>query len=138
MGLNIDIVNNPDSLDSDINVSALVAALYIKDRVPKGTKETDHPGYFYSAKKAVGVNSPDIAARKLSYYEYFYGAQATGSVDKDAGAPPATPPADGTNPTPGPSPESVKRGTDNTGFRDPNNKYPLKDYLNEQIGRAHV
>ena len=48
---NIDIVNNPDSLDSDINVSALVAALYIKDRVPKGTKETDHPGYFYSAKK---------------------------------------------------------------------------------------
>jgi len=131
MGLNLDIVNNPDSLDSDINVSALVAALYIKDRVPAGTKPTDHPGYFYAAKKAVGVNSPDIAARKLSYYEYFYGTQATGSVDKDAGAPPATPPADGTSPTPGPSPDSVKRGTDNTGFRDPNNKYPLKDYINE-------
>ena len=131
MGLAIDIVNNPDSLDTDINVSALIAALYIKDRVPKGTSPTDHPGYFYSAKKAVGVNSPDIAARKLSYYEYFYGAQATGSVDKDAGAPPATPPADGTSPTPGPSPESVKRGTDNTGFRDPNGKYPLKDYINE-------
>ena len=130
MGLNIDIVNNPDSLDSDINVSALVAALYIKDRVPKGTKETDHPGYFYAAKKAVGVNSPDIAAKKLQYYEYFYGTQATGSVDKDAGAPPATPPAnfDG---TPGPSSDSIKRGTDNTGFRDPNNKYPLKDYINE-------
>jgi predicted chitinase len=130
MGLNLDLVNNPDSLDADINVSALVAALYIKDRVPKGTKETDHPGYFYAAKKAVGVNSPDIAAKKLQYYEYFYGNQATGSVDKDAGAPPATPPKDFDG-TPGPSAEAVKTGSNNTGFRDPNNKYPLKDYINE-------
>jgi len=130
-GLNIDILNNPDSLDADINVSAMVAALYIKDRVSKGTGAADHPGYFYAAKKSVGVNSPDIAARKLSYYEYFYGAQATGSVDKDAGAPAAVPPADGSSPTPGPSQESIKRGTDNTGFRDPNGKYPLKDYINE-------
>jgi predicted chitinase len=130
MGLNLDLVNNPDSLDNDINVSALVAALYIKDRVPKGTKETDHPGYFYAAKKAVGVNSPDIAARKLAFYEYFYGTQATGSLEKDAAAPPASPPAEFKG-TPGPSAESIKRGTDNTGFRDPNNKYPLKEYLNE-------
>lgn len=130
MGLNIDIVNNPDSLDNDINVSALVAALYIKDRTAEGTKPTDHPGYFYAAKAGVGRNSPDIAARKLSYYEYFYGSQATGSVEKDAAPPAAQPPAnfDG---TPGPSAESIKRGTDNTGFRDPNNKYPLKEYLNE-------
>lgn len=130
LGLNLDLLNNPDSLDNDINISALVAALYIKDRVPKGTKETDHPGYFYSAKKAVGVNSPDIAARKLAFYEYFYGTQATGSVDKDASAPPASPPPEFSG-TPGPSSEAVKRGTDNTGFRDPNNKYPLKDYINE-------
>jgi hypothetical protein len=131
MGLNLDLINNPDSLDNDINVSALVAALYIKDRVPKGTRETDHPGYFYAAKKAVGVNSPDIAARKLKYYEYFYGSQATGSVDKSADTPAPAPPKDDAPVTPGPSPESVKSGTDNTGFRDPNNKYPLKDYINE-------
>jgi predicted chitinase len=131
MGLGIDILNNPDSLDNDLNTSALIAALYIKDRVPSGVKSTDHPGYFYAAKKAVGVNSPDIAARKLSYYEYFYGDAATGAVEKDAGSPPAQPPADGSSPTPGPSPDSIKRGSDNTGFRDPNNKYPLKDYINE-------
>lgn len=130
MGLNLDLVNNPDSLDADINVSALVAALYIKDRVPAGTKPTDHPGYFYAAKKAVGVNSPDIAAKKLQYYEYFYGTQATGSVDKDAASPPAAPPKDFDG-TPGPSADSVKSGSNNTGFRDPNNKYPLKDYINE-------
>ena len=130
MGLNLDLVNNPDSLDNDLNVSALVAALYIKDRVPAGTKPTDHPGYFYAAKKAVGVNSPDIAARKLAYYEYFYGNPATGAVEKDAGAPPASPPPEFSG-TPGPSAESLKRGTDNIGFRDPNNKYPLQEYLNE-------
>ena len=131
LGLNLDLVNNPDSLDSDINVSALVAALYIKDRVPASSKATDHPGYFYSAKKAVGVNSPDIAAKKIEYYEYFYGYPSVSTPEKDAAAPQASPPSDGSSPTPGPSQESKKRGSDNTGFRDPNNKYPLKDYINE-------
>ena len=130
-GLNIDIINNPDSLDDDINVSALVAALYIKDRVPSSVKTTAHPDYFYAAKKAVGVNIPEIAARKLSFYEYFYGTAATGAVEKDASPPSVEPPADGTNPTPGPSAASIANGTDNTGFRDPNNKYPLKDYIGE-------
>jgi predicted chitinase len=131
MGLNIDILNNPDSLNDDLDVSAIVAALYIKDRVPSSVSPTDNPGYFYAAKKAVGVNSPDIAARKLSYYQYFYGAEATGSVEKSAGQPAPTPPANNAPVTPGPSPESIARGTDNTGFRDPNNKYPLPDYINE-------
>jgi predicted chitinase len=128
-GLNIDIVNNPDSLDNDINVSALVAALYIKDRV-KGVAPSAHPGFFLAAKKAVGVNSPDIAALKQNYYEYFYGKAGTGGEEKDAGAPIATPPADG-DATPRPSEESVRSGADNNGFRDPNSKYPLKGYIGE-------
>jgi len=130
-GLNIDILNNPDSLNDDLNVSAMVAALYIKDRVPKGVSPTDNPGYFFAAKKAVGVNSPDISAKKQSYYEYFYGGAVTGSVEKSAGTDAPTPPPDNAPVTPGPSQESIKRGTDNTGFRDPNNKYPLPDYVNE-------
>jgi len=129
MGLNLDIVNNPDSLDADINVSALVAALYIKDRV-KGVAPTAHPGFFLAAKKAVGVNSPDISALKQNYYEYFYGKAGTGGEEKDAGAPIATPPADG-DATPRPSDESVRSGADNNGFRDPNSKYPLKEYIGE-------
>ncbi len=130
LGLGIDILSNPDSLDNDINVSAMVAALYIKDRVPSSVNPSAHPGYFLAAKKAVGVNSPDISAKKQSYYDYFYGGTSGGAVEKDAGAPVAAPPTnfDG---TPGPSAESLKRGTDNTGFRDPNNKYPLKEYINE-------
>ena len=131
MGLNIDIVNNPDSLDDDINVSALVAALYIKDRVSSKVNANAHPGYFQAAKAAVGVNSPDIAARKLAYYEYFYGAAGDSGSDKDAAAPIPEPPADGSKPTPGPSEESKASGSDAIGFRDPNNKYPLKEYINE-------
>ena len=129
-GLSLDIVNNPDSLDTDINVSALVAALYIKDRV-KGVTSSKHPDFFLAAKKAVGVNSPDIAALKLSYYEYFYGKASTGGVEKDAGSPPAEPPKDGDDSTPRPSQKSIESGSFTTGFRDPNNKYPLSEYIGE-------
>jgi predicted chitinase len=131
MGLSLDIVNNPDSLDDDINVSALVAALYIKDRVSSKVNANAHPGYFQAAKSAVGVNSPDISARKLAYYEYFYGAVGDSGSDKDASAPIPEPPADGSSPTPGPSEESKASGSDAIGFRDPNNKYPLKEYIDE-------
>ena len=131
MGLSLDIVNNPDSLDDDINVSALVAALYIKDRVSTKVNANAHPGYFQAAKSAVGVNSPDISARKLAYYEYFYGAVGDSGSDKDASAPIPEPPADGSKPTPGPSEESKASGSDAIGFRDPNNKYPLKEYIDE-------
>ena len=129
LGLNIDIVNDPDSLDADINVSALIAALYIKDRVPAGINPNAHPDFFYAAKKAVGVNSPDIAARKLKYYEYFYGKEG-GGVVKDAGA--AAPVIEANSESkPGPSKKSIETGSFGLGFRDPNNKYPLQDYIGE-------
>ncbi len=130
MGMAIDIVNNPDSLDDDINVSALVAALYIKDRVPAKVNQNAHPDYFFAAKKAVGINSPDIAARKLSYYEHFYGVKVSGGVIKDAGV--AAPETSTTGETkPGPSEKSIITGSFGIGFRDPNNKYPLKEYIGE-------
>lgn len=129
-GINLDLVNDPDSLDRDINVSAVVAALYLKKLVPASVNPSAHPGYFEAAKKAVGYNVPNIAAAKKAYYEYFYGTPSSSSVDKDAGAPIATPPPS-FNGTPGPSAEAIKSGSDNTGFRDPNNKYPLPDYIGE-------
>lgn len=130
-GLNIDIVNNPDSLDTDINVSALVAALFIKTKVPAAVKTSAHPDYFLAAKKVVGFNSPDIALRKTQYYEYFYGTESGGVKEKSANPPAVEPPKNDGIITPGPSAESIANGTDNTGFRDPNNKYPLKDYIGE-------
>jgi len=130
-GITIDLVNNPDSLGDDINVGAVIAALYIKDRTSKGVPPSKHPDYFYAAKKGVGVNSPDIAELKKTYYEYFYGAVAEGGTEKSAGAPLPQPPKDTKDPTPRPSDESIKSGSINTGFRDPNNKYPLLAYIGE-------
>lgn len=136
-GITVDLINDPDLLDTDINVSALAAAAYLKRRVSSKVNPNSHPGYFESAKMAVGVNVPDIAVRKKKYYEYFYGAVADSGYSKDAAAPIPIPVDDGTRPTatdqnqPGPSDESIKTGSYGIGFRDPNNKYPLKGYIGE-------
>lgn len=124
-----DLVANPELLVDDINVSALVSALYLKDRIPSAVNPNAHPDYFYAAKKAVGYNTPDIAAKKLRYYEHFYGTSDGGGVVKDASSIIAT----NADPSgrPGPSKESIQTGSLGIGFRDPNNKYPLKDYIGE-------
>lgn len=121
------IDKQPDLLVSNPAISAEIAVLYLMDRVPKATA-TAHPGYFYAAKKSVGNNSADIAARKLKYYEHFYGAgtpESYGYADKQAGnteSPFTYNGALGGN----------ERGLpDNYGFRDPHKKYPLKRSLNE-------
>lgn len=122
-----DILKNPDLLITDMDVSAEVAVLYLMDRV-KNVVPTAHPGFFYAAKKAVGNNSADIAARKLSYYEHFYGCGAPESYgydNKQAG--------NAENPY---SYNGALAGNEagkpnNEGFCDPHRKYPLKRSLNE-------
>lgn len=120
---------DPDLLVRDPKVSAEIAVLYLMDRVAKGVVPTAHPGYFYAAKQSVGNNSPDIAARKLQYYEHFYGIKTPGTYgycDKTAG---------NTQ-----NPFSYHGGlagneagkVDNNGFQDPHKKYPLKRYQAEQ------
>lgn len=119
------IDKNPDLLNTDYKISAEIAVLYLMDRV-KGAVPTAHPGYFYAAKKSVGANSPDIAARKLAYYEHFYGTNAPetyGYADKQAGST--------TNPNSYDGAMSPSAPPDNLGFKDPHGKYPLKRRLNE-------
>ena len=131
MGLNIDIVNNPDSLNADLNVCAIVAALYLVDRVPKNTPNDAR--YFEVAKRAVGINSPDIGARKKEFFEYFYGEKSQSVADKEAlptAAPTTVEPSAGedANGKTIPSPSAAES---KFGFRDPNGKYPLGNMLNE-------
>ena len=122
------IDKNPDLLNNDISVSAEIAVLYLLDRV-KGAVPTAHPQYFYAAKKSVGNNSPDIAARKLSYYEYFYGTKTPegfGYADKQAGNTQSPYSYQG-------AVSGNESGLPKTqGFRDPHGKYPLKRHQNEQ------
>lgn len=131
MGLNIDIVNNPDSLNADLNVCAIVAALYLVDRVPKNAPNDSR--YFELAKRAVGVNSPDIAARKKRYFEYFFGEESTSIADKDAstGTPGDTTEAAAGNDSNGVVIPSPSANESKFGFRDPNGKYPLGNMINE-------
>jgi len=125
----IDILGNPDSLNTDINVSALIAALFVKANTVAENPNA-HPDFFYATKSRVGVNTADIAARKLIYYEYFYGQQG-GGVIKDAGAADPGVNNDSQETRPGPSIASITTGSYGLGFRDPNNKYPLKEYIGE-------
>ena len=135
-GLNIDIVNNPDSLDDNLETSALIAALYIKDRVKNWEKLMYEPGFFVAAKNAVGVNSPDIAIIKQQYYEYFLGGQSgPESTNKNATATEpnlskaeiAAAPADKKEAYT----EDRTKNADVLGFTDPSGKYPLRDFMNE-------
>lgn len=134
-GLTLDLLGNPDSLDYDINNSALVAALYIKKRTSSKVNPNSSPGWYEAAADAVGINNTsDIKAKKRKFYEYFYGEASTGGHVKGAGVEIPTPPDSPTilnNFQPGPSEKSITSGSFSIGFRDPNNKYPLKDYLNE-------
>jgi predicted chitinase len=128
-GLDADILTNPDLLNSDINVSAIIAALYLKDRVPDSVSPSSHPNYFMAAKRAVGGAASGFA-RKQEYYNYFYGV-AQNEVYRDA-EPPVIPAPEGSfDGTPQPSQESYATGAGSLGFRDPNAKYPLPKFINE-------
>lgn len=122
----VDILTKPELLNDDIELSAMVAVSFIKN-VAKGAQPIDHPGYFYAAKR--GVNPNDPIQTKLEYYEYFYGVTTPQSAfqNRDAGAIPANPVdlLDNEELLPGP------QGFISIGFKDPNGKYPLKEFIFE-------
>jgi predicted chitinase len=63
----VDLVNNPELLNSDYNVSAKVAVAYFKDRVKKSQ---DDSMYFDSALPAIG-GARDGWTKKRDYYNCF-------------------------------------------------------------------
>ena len=118
-----DIVNNPDLLNSDIQASAKIAVLYFQDRV-KANNPSSNPDYFNAAKKA--INPYDNPEKKIAYYEYFYGQTDPAAIaDRTTQETPPTTSGAVKN-TPSPSATPI------IGFKDPNNKYPLKELLHEQ------
>lgn len=121
-----DILNNPELLNSDLSVSAAVACLYIADRLkPKSTLATDNPGYFYAAKAGIGHDTGNGAAVRLKYYEYFYGTPVTSDLPEEKTAATTAPNEPAKYDQPSPTPVGP------TGFKDPNNKYPLKNHMYE-------
>lgn len=125
---NTDIVENPDILISDVETAALVAVLIIKDKI-EGLNRNLHPDFFLASRKLTGTQTPDSFSNKLRYYEYFYGTKSNSGVDKEAGA--IQPTISTTFTRPGQSEKSIKTDSFSSGFRDPNNKYPLETHLVE-------
>lgn len=122
----VDIIGNPDLLNSNPQESVKIAVLFFQDRVGN-TSPTAHPGYFYAAKDA--INKWDNPEKKERYYQYFYGQETAAAVPiNDAAAPPAEPAIITKNEQVVPAPSSDVL----LGFKDPNDKYPLKDKLFEQ------
>lgn len=135
-GLNLDIVGNPDSLDADLDTSALIAAIYITDRVKNWQKLMYEPGFFQAAKNSVGVNSPDIAIAKQNYYEYFLNSATDPvSTDKNATATEPNLSAEEIAKAPPEKREAYKedrsKNSTQIGFTDPSGKYPLRGHMNE-------
>lgn len=124
----VDLINNPNLLNSDLSTSALIACTYVEERAtPKSTSKTAHPDYFYAAKKGIGNDTGNGAAVRLAYYEYFYGSQVSTTFAEEKSAAATAPTETSRYNRPGPS--ATNPGP--IGFRDPNNKYPLKSFLYE-------
>jgi predicted chitinase len=126
----LDLLSNPELLNSDLSVSAAVTCVYILDRLrPKNTSPTANPDYFYAVKKGIGNDTGNGAQKRLAYYEYFYGNKVPSSFTEEKSAAPATnSPSESQTYNSG-APSSSAAGP--IGFRDPNNKYPLQSFINE-------
>lgn len=138
LGLDIDIMKDPTIMITDINKSAIIAALQANYVTPKGANINDPTAYFEAMMNGIGPNaSAANKDQKRQYFKYFYGSSTTNDgVLKDAGAPIPTSPVitsvpEGKPVQPGPSDASITSGSFGIGFRDPNNKYPLESHLNE-------
>lgn len=122
-----DLLNDPDILINDPQKSAEIAVLFALENT-KGVTPTAHPGYMETLLKRVG-GKQDSWPKKRQYYEYFYGLpmpEYFGYTEKIAG--PALPP----NSYDGAMLGNEAGKSNNKGFKDPNNKYPLKRTINEQ------
>lgn len=124
----VDCVNNP-ALLNDLDQGALIAVSYFVDRVKNAQND---PGYFDAACQAVGYNVPNIKVKKQNYYRYFLLADTTASEVPQESQKTAVP---GTQPPNIPIASTglpVDRQAGMTlGFRDPNMKYPLREFFNE-------
>jgi predicted chitinase len=120
----VDLINNPQLLN-DLTTGAKVAVEYIKDRTSKKVSTSANPEYFYAVKSGIGHDTGTGAEVRLKYYEYFYGNKTTLAEDKSP-----EPVASPTEPSVY-NQASPSSGNGPIGFKDPNNKYPLKNFINE-------
>jgi len=123
----VDIINNPLLLTTNLTTAAEVfCQMVINNPIVKKAVPTDNPGYFYAVKKGNGKDTGNGAETRLKYYEYFYGNKVPSSFTEEKSVGAAPPAATSTSSG---APSETSAGS--IGFQDPNNKYPLKNFINE-------
>lgn len=131
-GVSKSIVDSPNLLIDDIDISALATVLFYKLNVK--TDQND-PGYFASALRRTGNAVGDSYEKKKIFYQYFLGE---GVLPQSTNKTPVTetkvaekdevkylPPAKQAALT------EERSDTSTLGFQDPEGKYPLRQLLDE-------
>lgn len=131
LGINIDLVTNPDELLSDIDTGALVAAIFVKTKTR--CDQTD-PGFFSAARAAVG-GAKSGWANKQKYYEYFLGSNASPEpTDKTSVSENRTYTAAEIAAASVEKRSALSEDRSDVevlGFKDPYGKYPLRHHMHE-------
>jgi uncharacterized protein (TIGR02594 family) len=133
LGVSASIVDNPDLLVKDINISALATAMFYKLRATRADQNS--PDYFKAALKVTGNAVGDSYITKEKFYQYFLGE---GVIPQSTNKTTVTetkvatkeevkylPPAKQAALTEE-RPEATVQG-----FQDPGGKYPLRELLDE-------
>ena len=141
-GINIDIVNNPGLLTSDIDACAAASVAFYKvkqkQRILKGISQDD-PAFIEAALRATGndavVNGISGYDKKRKIYQYFLGQ---GVIADSTSKQPADQAQTYTKEEVASLPEQKqlalledRSDTATLGFRDPTGKYPLRNLLDE-------
>lgn len=133
-GVDVDLVNNPELLNTNIKAAALACVLYYVDRVKH---PQDDPGYFKVARERTGKDAGGGYAKKEVIYQYYLGQGVfTESTNK-----PAVEEVAGKKYTqeevsylPKEKQQALledRSENATVGFKDPNGKYPLRNLVNE-------
>lgn len=127
------IVANPEMLTNNLECAAGCCALFYKVNV---TQSQDSPGYFAEALKKTGNPVGDSYKKKTIFYEYFLGEGV--AVDSTSKSSTDEIKTYTKNEVSGYPPEKQMRLLEQRpenktqGFCDPNGKYPLRNFLDEQ------
>lgn len=120
----IDVLNNPELLNLDIDVSAEVTVRYFTSRI---TVDPSDPSYFMAALRAVG-GARSGWSKKESYYAYFLGESPPPAQTDKSAKPDDHVQESEISPYGLPS---DRQKNIVMGFNDPNMKYPLRQYIGE-------
>lgn len=124
----LDLINSPTILSTNLSAAAEVFCLMvINNPVVKKANPSANPGYFEAVKKGNGNDTGNGAQVRREYYEYFYGTKVLSSFTEEKSPDPVAAPVEAAQSQPAPS--SNNAGP--MGFRDPNSKYPLANFINE-------